>query len=95
MFTIELNNREYRVKFWHGNSTTEAWIVDEESKVPFAIGHADLHPSDPYVKAIGRKLALTRALNEFTESREERREVWNKYWSMTSTAKLKVPGVNV
>jgi hypothetical protein len=69
---------------------TEAWIVDEESKVPFAIGYADVHPKDHFIKAVGRKIALSRALKEFTESKEERKQVWEKYWSLSSREKLDV-----
>lgn len=90
MFKIELNNREYRIKFHHSPRLTEAWIVDEESKIPFAIGYADVHPKDSFVKAVGRKLALSRALREFTESKSERKQVWDKYWSLSSRDKLSV-----
>lgn len=89
MFKIELNCREYRIKFHHTTNSTEAWIVDEESKVPFAIGYADCHPTDGFCKATGRKIALSRALQEFTEDKQERSQVWEKYWSLSGVEKVK------
>jgi len=74
MFKIQLANREYRIKFHHSPNMTEAWIVDEQTKTPYAIGYADLHPKDNFIKAVGRKIALSRALREFTESKNERKQ---------------------
>ena len=46
-------------------------------------GFSFLHAGDIYKVAVGRKLALTDALRAMSLTREERREVWNKYFEAT------------
>lgn len=54
---------------------------DEFEKIGW--GEAICYPKDQFNKAIGRKVALTKALNGFFSDKEFRTRVWNKYFNMT------------
>lgn len=86
MFATKIDNSEYRVRFFHGLKHTSAELFVDGS--PVAVGYADLHPKDNFVKAIGRKIALQRALQE--QPKEVRSKLWQKYWSISPTSKLNV-----
>ncbi len=76
----ELIPNPVRVK----STQCDIFYVDEHGhmKLPrLARGVAKCSPLDQFVKAIGRKLALTRALDEqhpFTKA--ERTAIWTAYW---------------
>lgn len=61
---------------------TECIITDEKGEVPYAAGTSYCHEHDNFVKAIGRKIALTKALKTFTQniSREEARRIRGEFW---------------
>lgn len=44
-------------------------------------GEAVTHPNDKFLKETGRKLSLARALKESGLGYEQRKEVWNVYFS--------------
>lgn len=52
-------------------------VCTDNRKVSY--GYSMCRISDRYVKAIGRKLALTRALKAADFSREERTIIWKEY----------------
>ena len=66
------------------STVCEIFLMDElgHVKVPrLSRGIAKCSPLDQFVKAIGRKIALTRALDEvhpFTKA--ERTAIWAAYW---------------
>lgn len=46
-------------------------------------GEAECHPLDNFDRRIGRRLALTRAIEELP--RETRKEIWQEYWRLNPT----------
>ena len=47
-----------------------------------ARGEAMCQKNDQFVKAIGRKIALTKALEDYVEfSKYDRTKVWDAYWN--------------
>lgn len=83
---VEVSGEKYKISFFHvvhGNPpSTYCYIFpgDNKEAEPKVIGLAILSNKDKYNKAIGRKVALTRALNYlFPDNKEARRQVWNKY----------------
>ena len=61
------------------------------------VGHGEAlcHPSDSFVKALGRKLAFQRALCDMAEApgRDERRAFWTAFWAAEKHAKAYSAGV--
>lgn len=53
-------------------------VIERESGELVSIGSAFKSPRDNFSKAVGRKLALGRALSVLP--REERKEFWEKYF---------------
>lgn len=51
-----------------------------------ALGVAYCSKQDQFVKYKGRKLALTRALEDGLFDKKERTGFWNKYWSLVKKA---------
>lgn len=57
---------------------------------PLGSGYSDLrgfafcHPNDPFVKAIGRKVALARAIKNLP--RNIRRQIWKAYFEFVNNA---------
>jgi hypothetical protein len=68
-----LHDRRYDVRFRYVSPWTWGWIDDGERHLD---GVALCSATDAFVKAVGRKIAFTRALMGFT--REERREIWRQ-----------------
>lgn len=83
---ITLNNglKEVKIMFRHS-------LLRTNNSSPFTValldwttvgreGHAEaralVHPNDQFVKRIGRRLALTRAMKLASFNREERKEIW-------------------
>lgn len=52
---------------------------------PMARGWADCAPQDRFVKEVGRRVAITRALHFFP--RETRKAVWSSYWASKNPSK--------
>lgn len=52
--------------------------VDDLRNEDVKIGWADCSPTDTFVKEVGRKISLTRALEGFTE-KETRQAAWDAY----------------
>jgi len=79
---VTINGVELRFRFEHKLGTT---IVYCETSIPTMIAaSANLAKGDRHVKAIGRRVALTRLLKtlepvlDFT--RDQRRQVWSEYF---------------
>ena len=51
--------------------------VESSDSDDILLGYAYCHPTDQFCRATGKKLALTRAIEELP--RETRREVWRDY----------------
>ena len=57
---------------------TNCTFIDEEG-ISIGTGSAKCMRADQFVKATGRKIAMTRAMpSNFTK--EQRKEVWEQYW---------------
>lgn len=60
---------------------TECFLTDKQGEA-VAMGAADCHSGDPFDKEKGRKIALKRAIKNF--SRTDRREFWRAYFDRLS-----------
>jgi hypothetical protein len=60
-----------------GRTTT--CIVTKGDKL-ICKGNSHCHKKDNFVKATGRKIALTRAIELLQLDKESRKEMWNKYF---------------
>jgi len=94
MFYFKADDVEYRVAFRHEDSTRNSakrmticslqrkGIVDDDHSNNnwIELGHGVAHCSkqDQFVKATGRKIALTRMLEYF--ERSDRKVIWQAYW---------------
>lgn len=82
---IKHKNTELRVDFLHDNrsqdkrGTSCAIFNDKDQMV--ADGHTIVHNKDNYDKKKGRKLAFGRAIVNAGIPKEERRELWEQYFS--------------
>ena len=72
--------------FYHNSKrgTTRCFITRaaELGYLPIANGHAicNFKKGDHFSKAVGRKIALTKALANGTVDRPTRKEIWCGYW---------------
>jgi len=93
MFTITLNDIEYKFSFKHQPAVTKS-VEDEFIDVPpHTICYVDhcgvisdyyawLHPNDKYSRETGRKVALAKALKDlFPDDKTTRLEVWMEYFN--------------
>jgi len=76
-----------RVLFGHGPrypgnklDHTRCIIEMGEEDHVISTGVALLHPRDNFCRAIGRKVALTKALANSPFNKEQRGKVWSAYW---------------
>ena len=53
-------------------------IEGKKTYAPVALGHAHQSPKDQYVRSVGRKISLTRAIKDF--DKRERTKIWGMYW---------------
>lgn len=60
-----------------GHPIGVACAVEVDSIEDVYIGYSYCHPKDQFNKITGRKMALTRAIEDLP--REERREIWEVY----------------
>ena len=99
MFTIESKNYEMRVRFIHYldprevTPGTDCFIIVSHKHLnfiaAFGAGSTTLHPGDQFDRALGRKLALKRAIqdlipNRNTDGLKWRRAIWEAYFSNTT-----------
>jgi hypothetical protein len=79
---VAIGDDVYNVTLWHDleqHSTTCVITVEGD---PVSVGFANAHPNDPFNKAVGRRLALARALESGNFSRDDRRAFWQAARSM-------------
>ena len=85
MFIATVNGREHKVFFKHekqaGNhpTATTCFILDKETNEEVTRGVAKCNPADRFEYEKGRKIALTRALQDANATRSERGDVWAAY----------------
>lgn len=81
MFHLKLNEKDFNVRFVHIGSrdkrpqTLCSVVIDEEIA---STGLAQCSTSDNFEKAMGRKIAMARAVERFPL--EIRKALWNEYW---------------
>lgn len=76
-----------RIYFRHNSEGTEAYLGSESpSASPEAFSVAHRHPRDRVVKAIGRRVALSRLLDPHLGltrlDRAQRRSIWVEYFRL-------------
>lgn len=83
---MSTNSYNYKVRFQYDTTSSEVGSYRHTTAKVFgpnddivSIGHAMCVPEDNFSRRVGRKLALTRALENF--DRPMRRAVWNSYLS--------------
>lgn len=74
------NNGPYNFDNALFNRVVDCEIYEDGELV--ALGTAQCSKQDQFVKAVGRKIALTRALKDGMFNKEYRTLIWNKYWSL-------------
>jgi hypothetical protein len=85
MFTIEIDEVEYKFSFKHHQDAephayTACYVVKDNTKGISFNYYAWLHPHDRYCRETGRKVALTKALKDlFPDNKAARAAVWNMY----------------
>lgn len=76
---MQLGN--YQVRIYHSNTANKGTAIElYKGNDVIGTGSTRVHKTDQFVKAKGRKVALTRALLNANLPREERMTVWNSYW---------------
>jgi len=87
---VTINNTEYYVYWKHIQEGrykgTKCFIIDNKTEKMIIEGMGVLHPNDNFNKKIGRKISLTKALNNYDSMMEEdswkkegRTMFWNEY----------------
>lgn len=93
MFTFNVDNVEYKVKFHYSpynenkskktpKRTTTCTIRNEEN-LQFTIGESQCSKKDNFCRATGRELAMARALSDLfpgIEGKEKRSQIWMQYF---------------
>ncbi|NMC86984.1 MAG: hypothetical protein GYA69_00845 [Candidatus Moranbacteria bacterium] len=84
MFNINLRGTDYRIVFEHnrrGDNYTTCWLIHQESKTRVDAARSFCSKKDHFNKNEGRKLALTRLVNNpnWNFTREERKAIWEAY----------------
>lgn len=75
--------RRERIEIGIGGSFTDCTIshIDSGDNVVIdAFGYSTCHPKDQYNKNTGRKVALAKALKNFTGDRKLRKRFWDAYF---------------
>jgi hypothetical protein len=87
---VKIGGKEYKIWFKHSfasvrvmgshkiKALTSCYIVDNSGIICGALGFAYCSVADNFQKSIGRKIALSRAVQPFT--RAERKEIWDQYF---------------
>jgi hypothetical protein len=77
MIKVNLNNQEYQISFHHDqfNKYTECKIITDNTYV--ALGYAYCRVGDNFNYAVGRKIALKKAISHF--QRDDRKVFWESY----------------
>lgn len=84
---FEYQGTTYKLSFWYntitnGHSSLKSThcVLEKKEGSFFAYreAYASCHPKDQFCKEIGRKLALTKTIQEF--SRDFRTKVWDAYF---------------
>ena len=69
---------EFKVQFMHDEKRgTRCTLRDNQTNEVYYEGWARLRPGDRFNKAIGRKIALSKALKDIP--RYDRHEIWAEY----------------
>lgn len=80
----------FQFRWCHTSTGTECILVNADTdgvSTPEVVGKASLSSQDKFVKEVGRKISLRRALHNLRLSKEQRTEVWNAYRKMTIPAR--------
>jgi hypothetical protein len=96
-FRVTVENDEYAVAFAHRRPTiskvgktagvvTLCRIVEVGTNKELAIARAACSAQDNFNRAVGRKIALTRAITTAGLGEHTRRALWNAYWRMCNKA---------
>lgn len=93
MIAVNVLGQKLRIVFYHRDDfkpvfdvdqrrdATSCLLYEEDGEFPAAVGQSIRHPDDPDDRIRGRKLALARALQIFTDNREVRRVVWEQFFA--------------
>ena len=84
MFTVDIGGKEVKVRFWYvtygdGGKATHCDVLDGDGDC-IGSGLASCSPRDQFNKNTGRKIALSRALDEIF-TRDERQLFWDAYFA--------------
>ena|SRR3990167_505123 len=84
---IDFKHERYEPPIINGSclisGITRAWVYTaKESPIPVGIGMAMCSVLDNFNRAKGRKFALANALKQVNLSLEERKALWEQYFSM-------------
>jgi len=82
---VAFDNNQYKVSWQHnsGELFTRCKIYNNDLFQPLALGTAYCSEHDNFDRNKGRKLSLSRALDElFGQDRETRKLFWNEYYKM-------------
>lgn len=85
---------DVRFYFSHEGGTTMTLVVSDTLRLPVwaSVGVSRCHPKDQFVKAVGRRRALTSFLARNDVPRDVRRKVWAAYFERHSDLKPKQKG---
>jgi len=75
-FNFEYDS-DYSIKY---SRATFCRVYQGEKELGYCIGIALCNPVDNFKKSTGRKIALTKAINPLKLNKEQRKEVWDKYF---------------
>lgn len=84
---VVIGNTTYSVRFTHQNEQSDTDIKPRftECKITVdgeqfsGVGYAKVHPKDNFCKEKGRKMALSRALDDSGFKKEDKVIFWNEY----------------
>ena len=84
MFTVDIGGEEIKVQFWYstfgdGGKVTHCDVLDGDDCC-IGSGITLCSPQDQFNKNTGRKIALSRALDEIF-ARDERQLFWDAYFA--------------
>ena len=79
MFKTILGNKVFTVTWVHDVEHRQTMCFIESPNGQIYTGFARVHPEDKYVKAIGRKVSLAKALQNITSNKNIRKFFWDEY----------------
>lgn len=89
MFKTTLTNGiEIKIKFQYEGCMTICNIINMNDNSIICCGCSFCSLYDNFNKAVGRKISLSRALENNMFSKEDRKNIWNVYFSLSSPKKL-------